>query len=276
MIEFKRAVVRGLASSASGVLLDPEIGVAQCIVDGSLPARTGLVVAVEATGYSGPATARRSAILEGWSVSQAKRIGASAIKLLLYYHPDAPNAADQERLLETVAREAIAEDIGLFVEPLSFSLDPDQQPLRGETRRAVVVETARRLTAIGGDILKAEFPYDAAVTDADRWRDACAELDAATVVPWVLLSGGVDGSTFESQARVACEAGASGVLVGRSIWAEAATLHDRERATFLETEGRARLGRLATIVNDVGVPWESRSPLVAGLSEPTDAWYRDP
>ena len=112
--------------------------------------------------------------------------------------------------------------------------------------------------------------------NADRWRDACAELDAATVVPWVLLSGGVDGSTFESQARVACEAGASGVLVGRSIWAEAATLQDRERTTFLETEGRARLGRLATIVNDVGVPWESRSPLVAGLSEPTDAWYRDP
>ena len=81
------------------------------------------------------------------------------------------------------------------------------------------------MTAIGGDILKAEFPYDASVRDEDRWREACAELDAASAVPWVLLSGGVDGSTFEAQARVACQSGASGVLVGRSVWADAATLH---------------------------------------------------
>ena len=275
MIEFKRVVVRALAPSATGVLLDPEIGVAQCIVDGSLPARSGLVVAVEATGYTGPSTARRSAILDGWSVAKAKRIGASAIKLLLYYHPDASNAADQERLLETVAKEAIAEDIGLFVEPLSFSLDPERS-LRGEARRAVVVETARRLTAIGGDILKVEFPYDSSVTDADLWRAACAELDDAAAVPWVLLSGGVDGSVFEAQARVACEAGASGVLVGRSIWAEAATLQGRDRETFLETEARARLGRLAAIVDTSGMPWQSRSPLTVGALEPADGWYRAP
>ena len=54
-------------------------------------------------------------------------------------------------------------------------------------KRAVVVETARRLSAIGGDILKAEFPYDASVSDPERWRDACAELDAASSLPWVLL-----------------------------------------------------------------------------------------
>ena len=275
MVEFKRVVVRALAPSATGVLLDPEIGVAQCIVDGSLPARSGLVVAVEATGYTGPSTARRSAILDGWSVSKAKRIGASAIKLLLYYHPDAANAADQERLLETISRDAIAEDIALFVEPLSFSLDPEQ-PLRGEARRAVVVETARRLTAIGGNVLKAEFPYDRSVTDANLWRIACAELNAAAAVPWVLLSGGVDATTFESQARIACEAGASGVLVGRSIWAEAATLTGRDREAFLGTEARARLGRLAAIVDTFGLPWESRSPLTMSLQEPADRWYREP
>ena len=44
----------------------------------------------------------------------------------------------------------------------------------------MVVETAARLTALGADVLKAEFPYDAAVTDETRWAEACAELDAAT------------------------------------------------------------------------------------------------
>ena len=37
MAEFKRAVVRGLADVATGVLLDPEIGVGPAIEDGSLP-----------------------------------------------------------------------------------------------------------------------------------------------------------------------------------------------------------------------------------------------
>lgn len=50
MVEFKRAVVRALAPVATGTLLDPEIGAAQCISDGSMPARAGLIVAIEATG----------------------------------------------------------------------------------------------------------------------------------------------------------------------------------------------------------------------------------
>src|SRR3990172_6828852 len=41
MVEFKRAVVRALAGAATGVLLDPEIGAAQCIADGARPAAGG-------------------------------------------------------------------------------------------------------------------------------------------------------------------------------------------------------------------------------------------
>jgi tagatose-1,6-bisphosphate aldolase len=208
MVDFKRAVVRALAGTATGTLLDPEIGAAQCIADGSLPATAGLLVAIEATGYEGPATARASRILQGWSVEQAKRIGASAAKLLVYYHPDAANAADQERLVAEVATACRDADLALFIEPLGF--DPATGGmLAGEARRRCVVETARRLMAIGGDVLKAEFPYDPAVTDEVAWADACTELDAVSPVPWVLLSGGVDDATFERQVAVACRAGAS-------------------------------------------------------------------
>ena len=68
MVDFKRAVVRALSPVATGTLLDPEIGAAQAIVDGSLPGGAGLLVAIEATGYAGPAQARVSRILPGWSV----------------------------------------------------------------------------------------------------------------------------------------------------------------------------------------------------------------
>jgi tagatose 1,6-diphosphate aldolase len=274
MVDFKRAAVRALATVATGTLLDPEIGAAQCIADGSLPARAGLIVALEATGFEGPSTARVSRILEGWSVAKAKRMGASAAKLLVYYHPDAVNAADQERLVADVAADCRALDLALFVEPLSFSI-VEGKTLAGEARRRVVVETARRLTAIGADILKAEFPYDPSTTDRGLWREACAELDEASAVPWVLLSGGVDEATFEAQVSTACDAGASGVLVGRSVWAEAATLEPAARDAFLATTGRERLGRLADLVEAVGRPWHDRPSRLTSAPMPGDDWYRE-
>lgn len=274
MVGFKRAVVRALAPVATGTLLDPEIGAAQCIADGSMPASAGLLVAIEATGYTGPPTARVSRILDRWSVEKAKRLGASAAKLLVYYHPEAPNAADQERLVADVAAACRAVDLALFVEPLSFSV-VDGEPLIGESRRRVVVETARRLTAIGGDVLKAEFPYDPSVTDAGRWREACAELDAASEVPWVLLSGGVDEETFAAQVETACRAGASGVLVGRSVWAEAATLPPDARDRYIATEGRARLQRLVDLAEAHGRPWHARASRLSRAPVPGDGWYRE-
>lgn len=274
MVAFKRAVVRALASVATGTLLDPEIGAAQCIADGSMAARAGLLVAIEATGYLGPSTDRISRVLDGWSVEKAKRIGASAAKLLVYYHPEAPSAAGQERLVAEVDAACRAADLPLFVEPLSYSL-VDGAKLTGEERRRVVVETARRLTPIGGDVLKAEFPYDASVTDRGRWREACAELDAASTLPWVLLSGGVDDATFEAQVETACRAGASGVLVGRSVWAEAATMAPVERDRFLATTGRERLRRLADLVDAVGRPWHERSTRITNAPPPGEGWYRE-
>jgi len=274
MVDFKRAVIRALAPHATGSLLDPEIGAAQCIADGSLPGRAGLLVAIEATGYEGPATARVSRVLPGWSVEQAKRLGASAAKLLVYYHHAAPNATAQERLVADVAAACRSADLPLFVEPLGF--DPvTGGKLTGEARRRGVIETARRLTAVGGDILKAEFPYDAGVDDAAAWADACAELQAASRLPWVLLSGGVDDATFERQVATACGAGASGVLVGRSVWAPAATMAAGERDAWLTTEGRRRLERLVTLVDREGTPWHARPNPVTAAPMPGDGWYRE-
>ena len=271
MVELKQAVVRNLSSHATGTLLDPEIGVGQAIASGSLPGTGGLIVAIEATGYEGAPGDRRSRILPGWSVEKAKRLGASAAKLLVYYHPDAPGAADQEHFVETVARDCEEHDLALFVEPLSFGLEGEA--LVGEERRRVVIETARRLTH-ACDVLKAEFPYDPSITDPERWREACAELDAASPVPWVLLSGGVDDAVFERQVETACEAGASGVLVGRSVWAGAASLPGAERDRWLATDGLRRLERLVELVGRVGHPWRDRWFRAKHTEQPTEGWYR--
>lgn len=272
LVDTKRAVVRAIMGTATGVLLDPELGAAQAVTDGSLPAGAGLIVAIEATGYSGPSTARVSQQLHGWSVAQAKRMGADAVKLLIYYHPDASNAADQEQLLMEIAEDCAIADIPLFLETLGFSIDESAPKLTGEARRDVVVRTARRLTALGGEILKCEFPYDPSVTERDRWAEACQELDEASAIPWVILSAGVDDATFEAQTEVACRAGASGVLVGRSVWGDGVTLPPAERDAWLASEGVARMQRLVDIVEREGRPWRDKSPLLS-QADPSEGWY---
>ena len=107
------------------------------------------------------------------------------------------------------------------------------------------------------------------------WVEACRELDAASVVPWVVLSGGVDDATFERQVAVACRAGASGVLVGRSVWAPAATMAPADRDAWLASAGRERLLALARFVDELGTPWHARPNPLASATAPGEGWYRE-
>src|SRR5512138_21654 len=118
---FKVEVTSALAHRATAVLLDPEVSAAQAIAQRALPNSVGLVVAVESTGYTGDATARHAQIIPGWSVEKAKRMGASAIKLLVYYHPDSPTAQEIEDFTAKVAEDCKKYDLVLMLEPLSYS-----------------------------------------------------------------------------------------------------------------------------------------------------------
>jgi tagatose 1,6-diphosphate aldolase len=254
---FKEQVVAALALASSAVLLDPEFGAAQCLAAGLLPRQTGLLVAVDATGYTGNPAARHCQILPGWSVAKAKRMGASAIKLLVYYHPDSPTSGEIEALVRQTAADCATQDLPFFLEPLSYSLDPARKKLPPEERRRVVVETARRLTPLGTDVLKAEFPLDVVAQPSEGdWAKACAELSAASVVPWVLLSGAVDYATYLRQVTVACQAGASGVAVGRAVWQEATGLAGEARLTFLHGQACERMTRLTALCEALARPWQ--------------------
>ena len=272
MVAFKREVSAALSPVSTAILLDPVYGAAQSVAAGAVAGRSGLVVAVEETGYTGEPTARESKILPGWGVEQIARMGGTAVKLLVYYHPEAPNAAAQEQLVREVAEACTRHDIPFFLEPLSFSLEGPREKLSQTERRAVVVETAHRLTPLGVDVLKAEFPVDSnEVPDEGVWADACRELSDASTAPWVLLSAGVSFAVYERQTLVACQAGASGVMAGRAVWNEAATLSGAARTAFLLQVATARLERLATLCAAHGRPWTDFYP---ELARPFgEGWY---
>jgi tagatose 1,6-diphosphate aldolase len=256
MSEFKVELMRSLSGDASAVLLDPEYGAAQAISAGALSSSAGLIVALEATGYAESPHDRRSEILPGWSPAKAEALGASAAKLLVYFHPDAPGAQGQIDLITDTATRCAEVDLPLIVEPLSFSLTDES--LSSEEKRRVVVETARILGSIEGvDLLKMEFP--ATPDDEEGWEGACTELDAASPLPWVILSAGVDFDTFVQQARVACGAGASGVLAGRAVWKESVGMPIGERQGFYATTGTDRLASLTEVVESYAKPWRESS-----------------
>ena len=263
LTRLKLALVEHLSSAASAVVLDPVYSAGQSIVGGQLPGHVGLLCALEEQGYLGDPHRRRTAILAGWGVEKARRLGANGVKLLLFYHPDAGAATEaQERLVRSVAADCGRYELPLFLEPITYSADPHVQkgsPQFARVRRQLVVETVRRLSPLGAEVMKVEFPVDVRYeSDQGIWAEACAELDEASQIPWTLLSAGESFETFKQQLRIACKAGCSGFVAGRAIWQEAVPLAGKERTEFLVKTARQRLRELSDIVGEYGVPWRAR------------------
>ena len=259
LTELKLELLAALAADATAVMLDPEYSAAQAIAARALPGSVGFLVAVEAQGYLGDPGARQTSLLEGWSVAKAKRLGANGIKLLVLYRPDGGAVTEaQDRTISEVVADCAREDIPLFLEPLLYQRD-DGSP--GD-RRALVVETVRRLGALDPDVLKVQFPLDVTqVPDRAAWRDACAELDDVAPVPWALLSGGGTYGRFRDQVEIACAAGASGFMVGRALWGDYVAAPSAARTELMRTTIRPRLAELAGIARGQGRDWARRHTL---------------
>ncbi|MCP5099217.1 MAG: tagatose 1,6-diphosphate aldolase [Chloroflexi bacterium] len=265
MVQVKQNVLTHLAAYASATLIDPVYGLAPAFIGGSLPGNVGTLLAVEDGDYA--SVEREARLFDGWSVAQAKLAGANAIKCFFYYHPDdAELAAHQEGFVKRIVLECADHDIPLFAEPLSYNVT-------SETRRAVVIETARRVSRWGIDVLKVEFPVNVyAEPDEEVWMEACEALTAVCQTPWALLSAGVDFEMFARQVKVACQAGASGYLAGRAIWKDGVVLSGEAQLAFWQQVAQPRLVKLATIATEHGRPWTDFYPFLTEM--PKLGWYK--
>jgi tagatose 1,6-diphosphate aldolase len=260
----KLRVAAALAPAATMVLLDAEYAAAQALAAGVVPGDTGLAVPLEGMGYGDVARLEVTGFLEGWSPAKARQLGAAGAKLLLPFRVDVPDQAERQ---QAVVREAVAgcraAGLALILEPIVYQREGEQRP-GGDRFDELVVEGARRLAELGPDVLKLQYPGSA---------EGCGRLDAACgrLIPWVLLGGGADADVLEGQIEVACRAGASGFIVGRTLF-DAALVEDEaasERA--LHVQCRPLLERLATAAERLAQPWRER---VGPLPEPAAGWYR--
>jgi len=222
IVALKRTLVRAVSPHATGVMLEPEYSIPSVV--GDLAPGVGFFAALEAQGYLDDPAGAVTSVMPGWSAEAALAAGAECAKLLLPFHPDRPTADAQVVVAAEIVAECRRVGIPVVLEPLFFGLDDPAD------RRRVVLTTAERFAALGPDLLKLPFPVDPVlVTDRAERVAACRAITSVCSQPWAILSGGGSFESFEAQVVDACEGGASGFMVGRALWAEAARVHGAER-----------------------------------------------
>jgi tagatose-1,6-bisphosphate aldolase len=86
----------------------------------------------------------------------------------------------------------------------------------------------------------------------------------------VLLGGGAGEDVIGGQIEDACRAGASGFIVGRTLFdAGLVTDPDKSRKALV-SHSRPLLERLAAIAEKLATPWRER---VGVLPQPPRGWY---
>ena len=102
------------------------------------------------------------------------------------------------------------------------------------------IETPKLCLDAGSKVLKIPYPGT---------PRACANITAMCGdVPWAVLSAGVDHKTFIGQVEIAMQAGASGVIAGRSLWKDCISLDRSVTKERLETLAVPRLRELQAVI----------------------------
>lgn len=255
-IAFKQSLVTNLTTSASGVLADPTYSIGLGVTSGAIHGQLGLISPVEVTDYDLHPSRRGINFIPHWSVKKIKMMGGDGIKLLLPYNPESESFQELMDVVQDIIDDCTTYDIPFFLEPIPYSLTPNV-PLQKDVYLEMYLEMCKRFCDMGVDALKLPFPVDHKQSqDEDEWREACQMVTNICTVPWALLSAGVNFDTFLRQARIACQAGTSGVIVGRAVWAEAVELQGRERSDFLATIAADRMYELATVCAESARSWQ--------------------
>lgn len=252
----KLQLIEALAVHASGLLLDPVHSIAQAVAGGQLPGSRGLIANIDQVRETPTGLERTVDLRPGWTPRRIADSGADGAKYVFFHRQEHDQTArdDLERV-EALVADCHAAALPCIVEPIWFALD-DEDLADAAVRRArakAIVDVAARFAALGADVLKVQFPGETATTAqrADA-AAACRDLDDALEVPWVLLSEGVGYDDFRQQVEVASTAGASGFMVGRSVWSEAAHGGADPAALALV---RDRMGELVQVLRAAGRPW---------------------
>lgn len=274
ILNAKLEITEVLSPFSSAVLLDVNYGGRQSLNSGALSRGVGLILRLEASKDPGT----MGEVEPGWSVSKIKKMGASAVKLLVYMDTgDKENSENQIDFVKEVYQWCKENDILLMTEELSYPRqNEDKSSLSYLARRSQNIFSSAEMIGPYTDILKLEYPANIRVDDQKTQEKNLATVNEKAIRPWVLLSAGEKFDLFLKQVELAMKAGASGIMAGRAIFQEYFEYTDHaSRKKFLQTTGIDRMKRLNERVDQYATSWKKRYEITSKelLNSVESDWY---
>ena len=233
MIAVKKAIIESLSEKISGLLIDPEFGLPAYK---SLNCQKPYLLSVEKSGYQRKDEERITEL--EYEIADLKKMGASGIKLLLYFNPWVKSAIEQLKTAAFVYHQCRQENLPLFLEIVTYYTEETAL-----NKNNLVVESLNKVLSFGviADVFKLEYPLD---------RQGCLTVSKILgKIPWIMLSRGENFQIFKIQLEEAMANGASGFLAGRSLWQEIGQFSDDEkRKEYLQNCVQKRFDEIASIV----------------------------
>lgn len=232
LIDFKARVIKALSPQFSGLLIDPEFGLPAYKKEGS---SKPFLLCLERTGFQEQEGERISQTQ--YKVSKLKKLGASGIKLLLYFNPQADTGELQLKLGKKLLDEAHKHNLPFFLEIVTY-----QSPHKTIEQPELVVSSLEMFleNQIIADVFKLEYPGN---------QESCREItQLLSGAPWILLTRGANFDKFKEDLGVAVEAGASGFLAGRALWQEGVNLKGEKQENFMKNILPQRFQEISEIV----------------------------
>lgn len=204
----KLAVVRTLGARCSALLADLSLARQANFPSVAGTHQGGLLISVDEADYD-DTSQPPPAIPDQRQLEEARRLGASALKVVLYYDREAGDADERCRRISDIARTSHDAGFPLLVEPLPFGTANDST--------WPVDLVAGDMAACDADIVKVPLPDGEALNTLELARRITNRI-AST--PWILLSSGSAFPAFIEKLTMAMEGGASGFAAGRSLWGD--------------------------------------------------------
>ncbi|RLG19976.1 hypothetical protein DRN67_01195 [Candidatus Micrarchaeota archaeon] len=242
LFSVKNDVVKALSPFSSATLIDHNAA-KKCKSRRTLSKKDTLIFPLERTGFSQTAGERLNLLEKGWTPKKAKRAGATAVKLLLYYNPRYQRSASrQTSLLKKASSLCKKAGIPLMLELVIYEISLDMW-------EGAILNSAREFSP-HCDLIALQFP-STSIEMASAIR-ACERISDSLSIPWVLHGDREDFAQFKWKLEAACLGGASGFSAGSAVWKEAVRLSASERLHFLNVISAGRLIRLRDIVRKYG------------------------
>lgn len=241
IIEWKKEALKVLAPFSSAVLLDPEFG---------LPAYKELnleipfLLSMEESGYKESPEGRET-ILK-YSALELKKMGGTAVKLLVYYNAKVKASIKQKKIISKAALDCEKNKIPFLLEIVTYDFEEEKK------HKGILVEEAvEDILNLGVkiDIFKIEFPGN---VETDGGKDLalnfCRKIsEKLKKTPWILLSAGDDFPDFKEKIKIAIKGGAKGFLAGRSLWKDFTECPKEKQTEFFERTVRKRFQEIIDI-----------------------------